>query len=479
MNVKDVFDILPHLKKYLYSWLGLVLLLVVGLGLIVRVVHVFTSDLQIFCKACGLNNPDVCICIVRITLLAVVAFGITLFWVRIRAVPRFTADELGVLFAPNFPDELENDMKRLLVHVRSELKNQPLCNIVVKQLPPNHKVESISEANDLLYHANGITMVWGLVEQSATPEGKKVGFSKISFTIATKKGTVTQKQNIGVHMSLMGRQWQTSERNIIVDRRIMARDIALVVQNLLGLVLLTDGRYDEATSIFLPLSSSLKQLRMTDNSPALGAFHNQVRSDGALSLCLSATKEYWSYLWEDRAFSVPPDVCRKWLTNIEQAIRLDSRNHGIFLSKAIYLFLLGDVTGSFKAAKKAKEHAPSNESSHHLSLAFLYNFLGEYKKSRDEYRVGFAKDTSYNHDLVTQCLSFLHQAAAHFPDKKQLLLAVGLFELHRGDPLIAERELTKFVNEAANALNLVAFVEEGKRLLVQAKQQNNSIGIIT
>ena len=154
--------------------------------------------------------------------------------------------------------------------------------------------------------------------------------------------------------------------------------------------------------------------------------------------------------------------------NVKQAGTLDPQNSIHPLSEAIYLFISGDVQGAIKAEAKAERLSPRAAAIGNLGLAFLYNFAGDLRRSRYQYRLGLAKKTSYEEEMINQCLSFISQSIARFPDKKQLRLALGVLQYHRGSVAEAERTLQALLDDPPAAPNLQSFVEEARNLLNRA-----------
>lgn len=152
---------------------------------------------------------------------------------------------------------------------------------------------------------------------------------------------------------------------------------------------------------------------------------------------------------------------------MNKAIKLDRQNSNHFLSKAIYLFLLGRLPEAIDAAQRSRELAPKAISAPNFSLAFLYNFTGNFNKSRIEYKRALAKKTSYNQEMLTNILDFIRQAIVRFPDKPQLQFAFGFLEINRGDPRRGRQEIAAFLNKAAHQPSLSEFATEGRRILEQ------------
>ena len=175
--------------------------------------------------------------------------------------------------------------------------------------------------------------------------------------------------------------------------------------------------------------------------------------------------EYRDYLFSDKLFEIPKQVIHAWLNNVEQAAVLDPQNSAPFMSKGICHFLLGDIDKAIKAEKKASRLAPKAVAIPDLGLAFLYNFQGQHKQSSDHYKLGLAKKTSHNEDTIAQCICFVTQCIEHFPNKKQLRLALALLKAHNGSTDSAKTLLRELLNDPPKESHLQGFVGQAKRFL--------------
>ena len=402
--------------------------------------------------------------------LALVELGAYGLWVAARREPRFPKHVLGVLFAPSFPKQIEDEAERFFDHLKQELKSHELRNeFSVKRLPPNLRVDSADEASALLRRAGGVTAIWGLLDQQRSGEGRVTGFSKLSYTFVCRPASIPLLGQQALAMVPVGQRRHVRERTEIADRRLLARDMGMVVRNIIGLVLMFDGRFSGAARVFGPLHAELGHCVQQDNSPLWRGFQRRVGYDLAYSLTRATGLHYERFLLARELFEIPANLCRAWLASVDQAIVLDPQNSGHFLSKGIYHFLLGEIDQAIRAVRRAQKAAPRAEATPNLSLAFLYNFAGRAKESREEYRRGMAKKTSHNPELIRQCTSFVRQSIDRFPEKPQLRLALATLELHRGSREEAAAALSAFVDDPPDELKLRPFVREGQRLLITAK----------
>ncbi len=321
----------------------------------------------------------------------------------------------------------------------------------------------------MLNGAGGAVAVWGPMEQQSSDKGRTTGFSKFSITLIHRPAQLSMARYATLAMSLVGRQFHIHDGTQIIDRNIVARDIGLVVRNALGVKLLIDLKYQEAVKILGPLYVNLQSIFPGKRPIPLQRFCLQVQYDFAYSLTMTISKQYREFLDNGNLYDIPLPILEGWLNNTNQAIALDPQNSAHYVSKGIYLFLMGDVDGAIKAEKKAEQIAPKAVSGPNFSLAYLYNFKGLLKLSRNQYRIGLAKKTSYEEEMIFQCLTFIRQSIPRFLEKKQLRIALAILELRRGSKEQARRALEEFLADSPHESELEDFITEANNLLILAK----------
>jgi hypothetical protein len=336
----------------------------------------------------------------------------------------------------------------------------------IKSIPKNISISSHEEATNLLKKSGGTVAVWGFIDRQKSDKYTTTGFSTISFTFVHSPVIVHPLRRKAIAYSLLGKKFQYKEKTKILDRRIMTQDIGIVVCNLIGTALLFDRKFDDAIKVFSPLYASLESILDKKDTPNyLVSFIKQIGFDLAYSLTHSSEVLYMKYLLQNKLFEIPENLLRNWISAIEQAICLDKQNSTHYLVKGIFHFLLGEIGEAINSEYRAKKFAPKALATPNFSLAFLYNFKGNFEKSRREYRLGMAKKTSYDKELIDQCLLFIKQTIDYFPEKKQLHLALGLIEIHRGSLENGKEILTNFLNNPPQEHNLRPFVKQAKELL--------------
>lgn len=468
---------LTFLRKKLFFSEGLVLLLVLSGTAYYSLVRLVGCHLLQVSKTCGLPKADELSSFFFIIGLAAALLLPIIFWRRNRSLPRFAENELGILFAPDFDEEIEQEIERLFVHLKQEIKSYEVgIRFDLKRLPPNLSINSASEATNILRHTGGVVAVWGTIEHQSNEQGRITGFSQISITFIHRPVQLPNSRLESLFMSLVGRKLHVSDRTLIADRKIMARDIGLVVRNVMGIALLIDYKYQDAIKILGPLHASLHSLFPQKRSIQEKRFCLQVQFDLASSLTLATSQHYNKFLFENKLYEIPLPLLKVWLKNVDQAILLDPQNSLHYTNKAIYLFLTGDIDDAIVAENKADKYAPRASSVQNLSLAFLYNFQGNFSLSRNQYRIGLAKKTSYEEGMIAQCINFIRQSITKFPEKKQLLLALAVLELQRGSKEQGVIALQELIANPPLLPELQGFVREAKKLLAMNKsnKENNN-----
>jgi hypothetical protein len=93
--------------------------------------------------------------------------------------------------------------------------------------------------------------------------------------------------------------------------------------------------------------------------------------------------------------------------------------------------------------------------------------MGDFQRSKKQYRLGLAKKTSYDETMIAECIAFISQAITRFPEKKQLQLALGILELHRESTEQAFRAFKRLLDNTQEEPELEEFVNEAKQLIKQ------------
>jgi len=389
-------------------------------------------------------------------------------WVNLRALPRFQKKELAVVFAPNFCENLEEDVNKVFIALRQELKSHEFGNrFSLKKLPPNRSINSHDDALKILAKCNAVVAVWGIFEKQENGCDSVTGFQRLAFTFHHVPLILTKDWLTRIQTPMIGKKWQIESKDFFAGHQLLVRNVGFVVRNMIGLALYVAADYQEAIKVFLKLAGDLTSAVFRNPSVELQSFLFQVKHDCALAMTKQMMPDYNRHLYSGKLYSIAPDQWALWIQQLNEAIKISPQSVGPYLFKSISHFMLGEIDKSIRAARKAKELDRKAFAAPNFSLAFLYNFIGDYKKSRREYRLGMAKENSYEEGLIRECLSFIRQTIEKYPEKKQLRLAFGLISFYRSDKDIAAKEIRDFLMAADTDPNLVDFSNEGKRLLAE------------
>jgi len=455
--MKEFIDAINFLRARLYYFEGLVVLFIITVYGYVYLAS--NAGMHLWIILTGLGVPaEYSDGAYLLGLLSMLLF-VFLFWLHMRSVPKFKKGELGVLFAPKFPEDINLDVNSLMVSLNMELKSHQLNNqFSVKRLPPNLSITSAEEAENVIRRAGATTAVWGLMDSENRGGTKCTGFSRISFTFIHSPTHFDPNRHALIALSLHGKKYKYEERTQIADRSIVARDIGIVVRNLIGVSLFIDQKWSEVIKVFTPLFHDLAIIRVKDKSPPLQAFASQVGYDLAWAISMNSSSEYRGELFEQKLYSIPESELRKRLDQIKQAIKLDPQNSAHHFYEAIYYFLLGQCSDAIRSSMRGLKESPRALAVGNFSLAFLYNFNGNYEKSKKQYRIGMAKKSSYDEDLIEQCMVFISQSIKHFPEKKQLRLALATLDLKRGSGKEGASQLRELLADPPDSPKLKGFV---------------------
>ncbi len=246
---KTLLEVLSFLRKRMFFYDGLITILVLIGAFYSWFAQTIGARLLNLASACGFTSEGKLANFCFLFGFIAVELAGFIFWRHHRHVLKFRKDELGILFAPDFDEEVEKEVNRLFVHLRQELKSHEIGNrFSLKRLPLNLSISSASDAIALLKHSRSAVAVWGPLEQQSSDKGRTTGFSKFSMTFIHRPNKLSMSFYQTLAMSLVGRQFQCRDQ-FITDRNIVARDIGLVVRNALGVKLLLDDKFPEAVKI--------------------------------------------------------------------------------------------------------------------------------------------------------------------------------------------------------------------------------------
>jgi len=463
MSFKELKELWRLIEDNFYSVKGLCFLWVAAVLLLEflrsRIGQYVTDTIQLS----GKSIPPELIGPSYLAFMIVVLVGVFVFWQWKRAVPSFGESELGILFAPNFDESLEDDVKRLFEALQHEIKRAQFANrFTIKRLPPNRKIHCDEEALQILKQSKAMTTIWGRFESESIGAEKVARFPEISFTVMYIRHLDLQD----AVFPLIGKSQAIKPRSEIADRSILAKDISWVVQRLIGASLLNRRQFADAVRVFRPLAKQLEfAIKKANCSAPMQAFAHRINCDLANALLSEIGERYAKYLDDDRLFQIPGDELDSFVAKAEQASKLNPDSPRAFLELAIFRFLKGQIDAAIAAARAGAQRAAAKESIPNLSLAFLYNFKGDFRSSDKEYGRGLQKPSSFDEDMIRQCLFFIRQSIERFPSKPQLRVAFAVLVIARGEKSIGIDELKTFLDETRGQKHLRLFQRYAKRVV--------------
>jgi len=454
-TLSEYYDILNKIsRRHFYAIEGFLILEIVVFFIYFEIAKVCGPNFITAISFFGVVVPRKIPSLLFIFGCVIISIGVFIFWFRKRSLPRFREDELGILFAPNFPDELEDEIKMLVINLQQEIHTVNFNNkFIIKTLSPNHQINSDQDALKIIRKAGGVLIIWGLYNKNI--QGNLGSFSRIKFSFVHNPIIPTTDWLTRITM-------QRHELRQAPDHAILVQHIGIVAKDLIGLSLYVSGNYSEASRVFL---SILPAVSHKSNIPGVDQFQQALRGNIASALTRETWFEYQKHLYQGKLFDIPNEWCKKWLDQLEQAMKIAPGYPEALLSKAIYHFLLGQVDLAIRAVKKAGERDRALNPTSNFSLGFLYVFIGDYKKFRKEFKRGLAKAGSYDEEMIRQCSFFISQTIDKFPEKKQLVFLMGYIAFHRGNSDLGEEKLRKFIEISQDDPSMQEFINEAKKLL--------------
>lgn len=387
---------------------------------------------------------------------------IVAYWLFKRMVPRFRGGKIGVLFAAETEPELKKELYDLAERLVGELKQKDLREqIIVRRLPPNHKVQCHTDAMRLLAKARGRVLISGRFER-ATYKGKQVtGFSQVSFSCNTLPYEAVHRAEV-IADSFAGRAWGWDADNS-VDRRVVAQNLAEVSRYVIGLSLLAQGRNDEAGAM-------LGILRLDINAKYLGRhvavptrrFQETIKRAYIMTLLNGVREAYQTQLDEEHIFDVPRSTLMEWTKRLQETIQLDENVPGSRLFLAIIAFLEGDTQQAMRWVRDECARFPTSRVACAFSEAFLKVFTGDFHEARKLYKRVTNDPTASQPRFIHPILSFVEQAAAKYANKPELIFLIGLLNHELYDRVRAHEAFEAFIREAHGRDDLTAWIREAK-----------------
>ena len=407
-----------------------------------------------------------------LVILALLFVIIFYFWYKMRSIPRFSKKQLGVIFAPNFDPELEKDIQKIERALKKEIKKcDGEIKFIIKRLPCNIPIYSKVEAGKILKRSKASVVIWCNINKEKKGDDKVIGFPQISFTWSGPGTEMAKKILIG---SNVGMQATMNDSTLIVDVNNMGVDIGLITRNIIAIKFMSCTRWRDAVTFFETLYEDYKLRLRSRNNVHFKNATNNVGYCLAFSLSMLRGHEYQKYQKNKQFLSIPKKCLEQWISDANRSIKLDPTNALHYIYKGLFLFLAGDVLGAIDAELKASKNAINNENfcNSNLSLGFLYTFQGNCTKFLEYYNNAFCPSRHCSQNLIVTCINFTKLIIENFSQKKQILMALVILELERGNKKQSYNLLKEFIESSSDDPCLKDFIIKAKKLLYLFEEKN-------
>jgi len=339
-----------------------------------------------------------------------------------------------------------------------------LNRIDIRDMPPNQRIEHTHEALSKIRVAEGALMIWGNFQTGQLGNHKYSGFHALNFTYRHPKN-VSREYYDEIHESMAQRKLIYSESNDLVEKSVVANHIAQVALFIIGLTLITQGKFEEAEQILGPLDVSLEPFRQSNRISPLSRFCTLVRKNRLRSVFGLGSRQYNELIWKRGIYHATTAELARWESKLAEAILLDNQDGGLYHQLAVVKFLGGDIDEALRAAKRSKKLSPRADAVPDFSLGFLYLYKGDIRKGLKHYRVALAKKTHDQQQAIFEIVEFLRQILERHSNKIQFHYALGMLNEERLDPAIARQEYELFLKGEQAHPELLPFFEEVKQRL--------------
>jgi uncharacterized BrkB/YihY/UPF0761 family membrane protein len=121
-NFFDKANFLRFLKRHFPLKIGLFLALIFAISIYIYISKWIYPHLVSFVKFFNKPKAESIGSLIVLLGFLFVVFSVLFIWKKSREIPKFNDNEIGILFAPNFPEELEKDVDLILTQLKLELK---------------------------------------------------------------------------------------------------------------------------------------------------------------------------------------------------------------------------------------------------------------------------------------------------------------------------------------------------------------------
>lgn len=389
------------------------------------------------------------------------------FWLLSRRLPRFSRNEVVILFAPYGHDEVKERINDLKARLKSELSRLVNRRVRLVSLKPHIVIDDQETAHAIRDKTDCYLIIWGYLSRVHRKKREVVDeFPIIYFTYKHPKMTPTPTMNLykTVAQGLAGRKW-------IMRRDEEYRDVPVVVSNMketalfiIGITLSLYRDFDQSLLIFEQLKIDLAGSVKKRQDKWRLIFRSDVEK-WLQDVCLETSKAiYYDRIFLPDRLNLDVKILKNCLARTQRALNMKLNWPAAHLNVACLYFLIGDIPKARHHVSEAKTYSPDSSAAW-LSNAFLDLNEGKYESGLKEYEVALQKTSTPQ--LLSEVIVFIAHYFDSNPDKIQMRIALGILCHAFGNDLAAKREFEDFLKESEGRSDMEVLRTEAKRCLEQ------------
>jgi len=194
---------------------------------------------------------------------SLLAFNVVIFliWRSWRQIPRFSSNEIGILFVP-FSD---SDCAELVLSMHSQLKRElkqshAINDIRYHLIPYEIDLSNYNEVTNILNRPGARVIVYGVLQKAPVKGRQLEGFHKITFGMRHR--ALAEKEVEAVHSSiteaLRDRMFTFESANSFIERSVVVSNISEMARFFIGLALTLDGDIEKSIPILRELLGEIE-----------------------------------------------------------------------------------------------------------------------------------------------------------------------------------------------------------------------------
>lgn len=370
-----------------------------------------------------------------------------LIWAKNRHVKKFMSDEVGILIAISKLDkDLNEEIDKLHKKLDSLIQRENLnLRTRIITLPERLIPKNEQEAHKIREKKRAQLIIWGEAESGNQNQEKIVKFSNVSFSyrIALPFNRA-QRVNRSVSRTISNRQWHILEKDNIIHREYLAKNIEEISLYILGVIFFFQKKDRESFRLLKLLKEkyNLKTTKTTDDKYV----EADIKAIGYdIFLNMGSVLEFW-----------PNSKNIAKSKNITLEIIQYCKDFGTeefsLLSEAQMAFADKEISRAFSLVEKAAILFP-NTPSPNLSLAFLHFYQGNLSKGWSCLKSGFSQLDRINTNRNSEAPNiarFYEETLREDPTKKYIYFPLGYIYLNCAELNIAEESFKNFIGNYAD-----------------------------